>query len=106
MFALISDHKDMVIAPLGCKGGEAGSLTGFSANDEYISITFSARRGSILRASKAILMWGIQKRHRAFSRFVFYLPLNSLASTASSRTSFWGTMAALGKMVRKQPGGS
>jgi hypothetical protein len=58
MFARISDHKDMVIAPRGCKGGDAGPLTSFSANDEYISITFSARGGSILPASMAIVMVG------------------------------------------------
>jgi hypothetical protein len=40
MFARISDHKNMVIAPRGCKGGDASYLTSFSANDEYISITF------------------------------------------------------------------
>jgi hypothetical protein len=58
MFARISDHEDMVIAPRGCKGGDAGPLTSFSANDEYISISFSARGGSILPASMAIVMVG------------------------------------------------
>jgi hypothetical protein len=39
MIARISDHKDMVIAPRGCKGGDAGFLTSFSIDGEYPSDT-------------------------------------------------------------------
>ena len=42
----------------GCGGGDAGSLTSFSIDGEYTSDTLSARRGSILPASVAILMVG------------------------------------------------
>ncbi len=68
MFARLSDHKDMVIAPRGSKGGDAGLLTSFSANDEHISIAFSARRGSILPASVAILMVGLSRNLTGHSR--------------------------------------
>ncbi len=67
----------MVIAPRGCKGGDAGSLTSFSANDEHISITFSARRGSILPASAAILMVGASRNLTGDSRAS---PLTCLSS--------------------------
>jgi len=42
----------------------------------------------------------LQKPYRGFSRLVFDLPPNPLASTASSQRSFWSTMIVLGKTVR------
>src|SRR5215204_2170053 len=76
----------------GCGGGDAGSLTSFSIDGEYTSDTLSARRGSILPASVAILMVG--KPHREFSRLVFDLP-PALASTVSSCRSALGTRAQI-----------
>jgi hypothetical protein len=73
------------LVPRGCKGGDAGSLTSFSANDECISITFSEATQSLSNGLHGDSNGGVPRNFTGDSRASSLTCLPTLASTASSR---------------------